>query len=78
MMRLWPSLLAVFLVSGGLCAQDGAGPRALAGGPPALSEDQIRELIRQVADSDLKNDQRQRDYTYTEREERHALDVRAA
>lgn len=36
---------------------------------PALTEDQIRELIRQSADKDLENDKKQRDYTYVERQE---------
>ena len=64
-MRTGPGLLSVFLLSAGIYAQDGA---------PSLSEDQIRDLIHQVADADLKNDQKQRDYTYTEREEMHTLD----
>ena len=41
---------------------------------PALSADQIRELIRQVAERDMENDKKQRDYTYIEREEEHRLD----
>jgi len=41
---------------------------------PSLSEDQIRELIRQTADHDMENDKRQRDYTYIQREEEHKLD----
>ena len=41
---------------------------------PALSADQIRELIRQVAEKDIENDKKQRDYTYIEREEEHRLD----
>jgi hypothetical protein len=72
----WTSLLAVFLVSAGLGAQDNAGPQglAIASSPGSLSEDQIRDLFHRVADADLKNDKNQRDYTYTEREEMHALD----
>jgi hypothetical protein len=73
-MRIGPSLLAVFLLSAGLYEQDGAGACSAASGPPSLSEDQLRDLIHQVADADLKNDQKQRDYTYTEREEMHTLD----
>jgi hypothetical protein len=73
MMRTGPCLLAVFLVSAGLCAQSGTQP-APASGSPSLSEEQIRDLFRQVADADLKNDKKQRDYTYTEREETHTLD----
>jgi hypothetical protein len=67
-MRAGPGFLAVFLLSAGLHAQDGAVPKALAGGSPSLSEDQIRDLFRQAADADLRNDKKQRDYTYTERE----------
>jgi len=41
---------------------------------PTLSAEQIRELIRQVAEKDMENDKKQRDYTYIEREEEHRLD----
>ncbi len=41
---------------------------------PSLSEDQIRDLIRQTAANDMENDKRQRDYTYIQREEQHKLD----
>ena len=41
---------------------------------PTLSADQIRELIRQVAERDMENDKKQLDYTYIEREEEHRLD----
>ena len=47
---------------------------AAAKSAPTLSADQIRELIRQVAEKDMENDKRQRDYTYIEREEQHRLD----
>lgn len=36
---------------------------------PTLSNDQIRDLIRQAAGKDVENDKKQRDYTYVEREE---------
>lgn len=72
-MHTGPGILAVFLVSAGLCAQERAEPAAK-GGSPALSEDQIRDLFRHVADADLQNDKKQRDYTYTERSETHTLD----
>jgi hypothetical protein len=39
-----------------------------------FSNDQIRELIRQVAEKDMENDKKQRDYTYIAREEEHNLD----
>jgi hypothetical protein len=41
---------------------------------PSLSEDQIRELIRQTSGKDMENDKRQRDYTYIQREEESKLD----
>lgn len=65
-MRTGLGIFAVLLVSGTLRAQSGA--------VPALSQDQIRDLFRQVAESDLKNDKKQRDYTFTERQELHKLD----
>ena len=39
-----------------------------------LSENQIRDLIRQSADNDLENDKMQRNYTYLERIEERRLD----
>lgn len=39
-----------------------------------LSQDQIRQLIRESADHDMANDKMQRDYTYVEREEDHRVD----
>jgi len=47
--------------------------KADAGGivPP----DQIRQLLKRTEENDLENDKRQRDYTYTERVERHKLDI---
>lgn len=41
---------------------------------PSLSQDQIRDLIRQTAANDMENDKRERDYTYVQREEEHHLD----
>ena len=40
----------------------------------AIPEDQIRELIRKVAENDIENDKEQRDYTYTEHEAQRRLD----
>jgi hypothetical protein len=40
----------------------------------ALSQEQMRQLLRVVADKDLENDKRLRDYTYTEREVENKLD----
>ncbi len=39
-----------------------------------VPQEQIRELLRRVAEKDLENDKRLRDYTYIEREEEHRLD----
>jgi hypothetical protein len=39
-----------------------------------VSQEQIRELLRKVAEKDLENDKRLRDYTYIERDEEHTLD----
>ena len=39
-----------------------------------LTQDQIKVLINEVAEKDIENDKRQRDYTYVEREEEHKLD----
>jgi hypothetical protein len=39
-----------------------------------LTNDQIPALIRQVADKDIENNKKQRDYTYIQREEEHRLD----
>src|SRR5271169_3943599 len=48
-------------------------PHAASAGPAMLSNDQIKTLIRQVAEKDVENDRRQRDYTYIERSEEHKL-----
>jgi hypothetical protein len=64
-------LLLILLFCGGVLAQDAATPTIP---PPSLSQDQIRDLIRQTAANDLENDKRQRDYTYIQREEQHKLD----
>ena len=55
-------------------ATDSAKPQSAA--TTALTQDQIRELFRQVADKDLENDKKQRDYTFTERDVEHKLDGR--
>ncbi len=46
---------------------------ALTFSPGALSGDQIRELIQKVADNDIENDKKQRNYTYIQREEERKL-----
>jgi hypothetical protein len=40
----------------------------------ALSQEQMQQLFRVVADRDIENDKRLRDYTYIERDEEHKLD----
>jgi len=39
-----------------------------------VPQEQIRELLRRVAEKDLENEKRLRDYTYIQREEEHKLD----
>lgn len=39
-----------------------------------ISQEQARELIRLVAEKDVENDKKQRDYTYIQREEENTLD----
>ena len=39
-----------------------------------LSQEQMQKLFRVVADKDIENDKRQRDYTYIQRSEEHKLD----
>lgn len=41
-----------------------------------VPQEQIRELLRRVAEKDLENEKRLRDYTYVQREEEHTLDGR--
>jgi hypothetical protein len=53
---------------------DPPAPKSRATAPAAataetLSQDQIKDLIRRVAENDMANDKKLRDYTYTEREE---------
>ena len=64
-MLVRPALVLV-LTLGCALAQDNPAP--------SLSQDQIRDLIRQTAANDMENDKRQRDYTYIQREEQHRLD----
>jgi hypothetical protein len=42
--------------------------------PPVLSNEQIKELIQKVAEKDVENEKKLRDYTYTERQEERKLD----
>lgn len=64
--------------------QDQAAPVAPPGAAPLLdlkpdangklSQEQMQQLFRVVADKDIANDKRLRDYTYIERDEEHKLD----
>jgi hypothetical protein len=54
-------------------AQDQATAPSLAA-TTQLSQDQIRDLIREAAAKDIENDKKQRDYTYIQREDEHKLD----
>ena len=64
-MLVKPALVLV-LTLGCALAQDNPAP--------SLSQDQIRDLIRQTAANDMENDKRQRDYTYIQRYEENHLD----
>ena len=77
-MKLSLVLILVALAPGVVVAQDAPAPpttsaAATAAIAPTLSADQIRALIRQVAEKDMENDKKQRDYTYVERVEEHRL-----
>jgi hypothetical protein len=78
MKPLLASLFLTLLFSSSAFAQNGAATPDLAKLEPAtaapLSQDQIRDLIRQAAEKDIENDKKQRDYTYIQREEEHKLD----
>ncbi|MGA8489964.1 MAG: hypothetical protein WB711_06045 [Terriglobales bacterium] len=63
------SVLVLVLAIGCAIAQDKPTVSA-----PSLSQEQIRDLIRQTAANDMENDKRQRDYTYIQREEEQRLD----
>ena len=68
-------LLLVFLCRPALAQNQPAGtPNRTATAAPQLSQDQIRDLIREAAEKDIENDKKQRDYTYIQREEEHKLD----
>lgn len=83
-MRVWRSLIFVvfiFILAGvpGIAQEHidaGAAPAhsSAAASPSTLSQEQIRNLIRQSADNDLANDKKLRDYTYVERQQERRLD----
>jgi hypothetical protein len=45
----------------------------LVGQADSLTQEEIKALIREVAEKDIENDKRQRDYTYVQRDEEHRL-----
>jgi hypothetical protein len=49
-------------------------PDLTPGANGSLSQEQMQQLFRAVADKDLENDKKQRDYTYVERDVEHRLD----
>jgi hypothetical protein len=73
MKSLLASLFLMLLLSFSGFAQEGAVTPDLAR-TLHLSQDQIRDLIREAAERDIENDKKQRDYTYIQREEEHKLD----
>ena len=70
------SLLLLVFISWPTLAQNqpAEAPSRSATATPQLSQDQIRDLIREAAEQDIENDKKQRDYTYIQREEEHKLD----
>ncbi|HZR57928.1 MAG TPA: hypothetical protein VFA74_13725 [Terriglobales bacterium] len=68
---------ALFLSICGL-GQSLPGSRTASQEVPSFSRQHIQELIRKTADNDLQNDKKQRDYTYTQRQEKRKLDGHGA
>ena len=75
MKRYAALLLFVTFLSGPELAQNQRAENSSSNVPAIsqLSPDQIRALIRQVADKDIENDKKQSAYTYIQREEEHKL-----
>lgn len=79
-------LVAIFTLSAlptfGQQEQTSYSPPATAASPPdlkpdangSLSQEQMQQLMRSVADKDVENDKHLRNYTYIERDEEHRLD----
>ncbi len=78
-------LLAILFASLPVSAQQDQSAAAAPPGTPSLpdltpdasgklSQEQIQQLFRVVADKDMENDKRLRNYTYIERDEEHKLD----
>ena len=54
------------------------GLEPLPTGAPTLTSEQIRGLIQQVAENDIENNKKERNYTYVERQEEYHLDGKGA
>jgi hypothetical protein len=77
-------LLVIVAAQSAFAQQDESAPRTPPGtvslpdltpdASGALSQEQMQQLVRIVADKDIENDKRLRDYTYLERDEAHKLD----
>jgi hypothetical protein len=69
------SFALFFLASALACGQAGQSSLDLTPDKTgALSQEQMQQLFRVVAEKDMENDKRLRDYTYVERDEEHKLD----
>lgn len=69
------SFALFFLASALACSQVGQSSLNLTPDKTgALSQEQMQQLFRVVAEKDMENDKRLRDYTYIERDEEHKLD----
>ena len=66
------SLFVIFSLLVSAFSQNNPPPPGLA--TTTLSQEQIRDLIRDAAEKDIENDKKQRDYTYIQREDEHKLD----
>ena len=75
-MRVIPRSFAfiVLLASALAYGQDQAALNLTPDKTGALSQEQMQQLFRVVAEKDMENDKRLRDYTYIERDEDHKLD----
>jgi len=76
MKQIATSLLLLAFLSWPALAQNqpAENPKQSATSGPELSQDQVRNFIREAAEKDIENDKKQRDYTYIQREEEHKLD----
>jgi len=75
-LRFKPARRQIALLFVALCAAAQKAPIKLSrpNEPRTLANDEIQPLVRAVAEKDIANDLKQRDYTYLQREEEHKLD----